>query len=114
MNTERAGASPVDGKVMQHTPGPWTCFYKSKYDEWHVSVPMSEGSMKWPLFDDGVRSENPEADARLIAAAPDLLTAVQRLLRAHYSDGIEYSGDHPAAEARRAVAKAVAKATGAA
>ena len=46
-------------------------------------------------------------DMRLIAAAPDLLGAVQRLLRAHYSDGIEYGGDHPAAEARRAVAKAL-------
>ena len=61
--------------MSAHTPGPWTCFYKSKYDEWHVAVPMSEGSMKWALFDDGVRSENPEADARLIAAAPDLLAA---------------------------------------
>lgn len=48
-----------------------------------------------------------EVDARLIAAAPDLLAAVQRLLRAHYSDGVSYIGDHPAAEARRAVARAV-------
>lgn len=69
-------AGQVGRGVMQHTPGPWTCFYKSKYDEWHVSVPMSQGSMKWALFDDGVRSENPEADARLIAAAPDLLEAL--------------------------------------
>ena len=109
-NTEPtpAGGSPLERQVTQHTRGPWACFYKHKYDEWHVSLPMSEGSMKWALFDDGVRSENPEADARLISAAPDLLAAVQRLLRAHYkSDGIEYSGDHPAAEARRAVAKAL-------
>ena len=70
---------PVESSVRQHTPGPWTCFYKSKYDEWHVSVPMSQGSMNWALFDDGVRSENPEADARLIAAAPDLLAALQAL-----------------------------------
>lgn len=62
-----------------HTPGPWECFYKHKYDEWHVSVPLAEGLMKWALFDDGVRSENPEADARLIAAAPDLLAALQEL-----------------------------------
>lgn len=64
-------------KQIAHTPGPWNVFYKSKYDEWHVSVPMATGSMKWALFDDGIRSENPEADARLIAAAPDLLAAAQ-------------------------------------
>jgi hypothetical protein len=63
----------------KHTPGPWEVFYKTKYDEWHVSVPMSEGNMRWGLFDDGVRSENPEADARLIAAAPDLLKACKAL-----------------------------------
>jgi hypothetical protein len=84
MTTEETtpGAVPLDGIVRQHTPGPWACFYKHKYDEWHVSVPMSEGSMKWALFDDGVRSENPEADARLIAAAPDLLAALRALLAA--------------------------------
>lgn len=76
--TQAVGA-PLERQVRQHTPGPWACFYKHKYDEWHVSVPMSEGSMKWALFDDGVRSENPEADARLIAAAPDLLLALQML-----------------------------------
>jgi hypothetical protein len=63
--------------MNKHTPGPWEVFYKAKYDEWHVSVPMSEGNMRWGLFDDGVRSENPEADARLIAAAPELLEALK-------------------------------------
>lgn len=71
---------PVDVNVMQHTPGPWKYFYKSKYDAWHVSVPMSQGTMKWALFDDGVRSENPEADARLIVAAPGLLAALQEVV----------------------------------
>lgn len=76
--TQAVGA-PLQRHVRTHTPGPWACFYKHKYDEWHVSVPMSEGSMKWALFDDGVRSESPEADARLIAAAPDLLVALRML-----------------------------------
>lgn len=50
------------------TPGPWSSFYKSKYDEWHVSIPVADSSMKWALFDDGIRTERPEADARYIAA----------------------------------------------
>lgn len=69
-----------DANVMQHTPGPWRCFYKSKYDEWHVSVPMSQSTMKLALFDNGVKSENREADARLISAAPDLLAALQEVV----------------------------------
>jgi len=31
---------------------PWACFYKQKYDEWHVSVPA--GGMNRALFDDGI------------------------------------------------------------
>ncbi len=92
--------------MPSHTPGPWTAFYKSKYDEWHVSVPMSEGSMKWALFDDGIRSENPEADAHLIAAAPDLLVALQGLLAAVQSSVCEGSG--PAQEAAHAALRKAA------
>jgi len=50
------------------TPGPWDSFYKHKYDEWHVSVPMAQGNMKWAMFDDGCRTERPEEDAKYIAA----------------------------------------------
>lgn len=89
--------------MSKHTPGPWSVFYKSKYDEWHVSVPLSTGSMKWALFDDGIRSENPEADARLIAAAPDLLEALRGVLRVADRATDEF-------DAARA---AIAKATGA-
>ena len=66
--------------MNKHTPGPWEAFYKSKYDEWHVSVPLSQGTMRLALFDNGVRSENPESDARLIAAAPELLEALESAL----------------------------------
>jgi len=62
--------------MSEHTPGPWHAFFKAKYDEWHVLIPMADSTMRFALFDDGVRSEHPEADARLIAAAPDLLEAL--------------------------------------
>lgn len=60
----------------EHTPGPWSCFYKHKYDEWHVSLPVAGSSMKLALAPDGIQSHNREADARLIAAAPDMLVAL--------------------------------------
>ena len=43
-------------------------------------------------------------DAVLMAAAPELLAALERLVLE--IDGIEYSGDHPVAVARAAIAKA--------
>ena len=56
------------------TPGPWVCFYKQKYDEWHVSVPVAGASFKAGLFPDGIPTG--EHDARLIAAAPDMAEAL--------------------------------------
>lgn len=65
---------------MSHTPGPWRAFFKPKYDEWHVGVPHPDGSaMRVALFEDGIPTRN-AADARLIAAAPDLLAALERIL----------------------------------
>jgi len=62
-----------------HTPGPWVSFYKHKYNEWHVGVPVSSGSMKLALFPDGCPTENPESDCHLIAAAPDLLACLKEM-----------------------------------
>jgi hypothetical protein len=64
----------------QHSPGPWVSFYKHKYNEWHVGVPVSSGSMKLALFPDGCPTESPEGDCRLIAAAPDLLQALKAVV----------------------------------
>jgi hypothetical protein len=32
----------------------WTAFYKFKYDEWHIGVPVESGSMKFALCPDGI------------------------------------------------------------
>lgn len=63
-----------------HTPRPWVYFYKDKYKEWHVGVPIGTGSMKVALFPDGCPTENPEADCRLIAAAPEMLEALKNMV----------------------------------
>lgn len=50
-----------------------------------------------------------EANARLIAAAPDLLEALKRMRRWAEADQVNYTGDHPVAVARAAIAKAEAQ-----
>lgn len=63
--------------AMKPTPGPWECFYKRKYDEWHVSLPLQGQSMRLALFDNGCPTERPEADASFIAAChPEALHAL--------------------------------------
>lgn len=81
----------TEKSLYSHTPGPWTAFYKAKYDEWHVSVPAyGPSAMKLALFPDGIPTKN-QADAHLIAAAPDLLEALVRAL--HVYVGLANSGD---------------------
>ena len=94
----RAGMSEA-----RHTPGPWTAFYKAKYNEWHVAVPSGSG-WNLALFSDGLEGpdEDREANARLIAAAPDLLYALQLICDA----GAERIGISHMDRARAAVAKA--------
>lgn len=97
--------------MREHTPGPWTV----EVDQGSVVVWSKFKSQK--TGDDGddrhvvaIPDWGPmdkrEADARLIAAAPDMLAALQMMLDAH--GGLEQS---PAAKAARA---AIARATGAA
>lgn len=94
---------------MRHTPGPWTYFPKRKYGEHHVSVPIKDSGMRLALFPDGIDTENPVADARLIAAAPELLAACRELVERHDAnlpDGVQFTDLVAAARA------AIAKATG--
>ncbi|MDR6218602.1 hypothetical protein [Deinococcus soli (ex Cha et al. 2016)] len=62
----------VLARTEGHTPGHWEAFYKRKYDEHHVSVPVAGSHLALPLFPHGVPTGRPEADARLIGHAPEL------------------------------------------
>ena len=89
-----------------HTPRPWLANEGWPSDVWHVDMP----GRKWSVAvarhdeDDDMTVEEVQANARLIAAAPDLLEACEELLI--------YLGDWDDAEnetcvaARRAIAKA--------
>lgn len=68
---------------MKHTPGPW---YAHKYTPagiaWHVSTRADDDDNQFDYMRvcRTTDSETAEADARLIAAAPDLLAACERAL----------------------------------
>lgn len=67
--------------TTEFTPGPWkatcyprACYFKGKYqDGWYIDGPECVPDYECPMFQ--------KADARLIAAAPDLYEAVERLLK---------------------------------
>lgn len=90
--------------TTQHTPGPWHVFAHPD-DDAHGNpseVPMAEG---WPFLVAGrdrglgynrmhvALSVQHEADARLIAAAPDLLAALRGLLECAEMNQDDMEGD---------------------
>lgn len=88
----------------QHTPGPWENDGGTIRSSCGVSV-ASVLNVAWPL---GRKPENPEANARIIAAAPELLEALIELLEDannYAADGI-YHSPLTRSKARVAIAKA--------
>lgn len=83
----------------QHTPSPWTVSGKQvksiDHGKWHTVATANN-----PKFTDEANASN----ARLIAAAPELLAALEGLLNA-----LPSATTHPAIKAARAV---IAKAKG--
>lgn len=104
--------------MSAHTPGPWKL--RKGFDEDTKEVFRPNPKLKKPFYPTElavVRGDDREglANARLIAAAPDLLAAVEAFIL-YDSDGV-IEGDHIAlmllyAEAIRLAKSAHAKATG--
>ena len=94
----------------QHTPGPWRA-YSVIPDQWYVSM---TGGIVTTLDrrndSNGEYKARTSADAQLIAAAPELLEALEKLLRAFDRTGVKLaslSGNPTATDnARAAIAKA--------
>jgi len=94
---------------VRHTPGPWVIDANDRY---HVESP--DGSaLPWSIAtisgSAGPGTNRSEANARLIAAAPDLLAALEKLLsynEAIMADRINYRPEDHASVARAAIAKA--------
>ena len=82
------------------TPGPWT---------WHSEDEHPYATLDAPsgVVIDYEDSCPHEADARLIAAAPDLLEALQHLMDRVAFDGVPEDADNQFTEAEAAIAKAL-------
>ena len=98
---------------MKHTPGPWDFYALLSGSENHKGYRITTGESKWlpiatviPMDSDGLEGS---ANARLIAAAPDLLSALGTMLTEFGMD--EDKWNKPTFDqARRAVAKATGNA----
>jgi hypothetical protein len=83
--------------MTQHTPGPWELRHSPRHGYFFIDYPQQEGSATLTKLD------CEEADARLIAAAPELLKALQGIMV-----GVAGCQKNPEYEvARAAMAKAM-------
>ena len=95
----------------KHTPGPWVVDYSPKTGRpLGITAPGDEGipgAVGCVVRRNGIGlpgSETAQANARLIAAAPDLLRILGELCR--YAEGANSKVDDLIDEARAAIAKA--------
>jgi len=84
---------------MKHTPGPWVATHANGND-FIVKAGDIEVVAGCGCYGSPYMRGNPDADARLIAAAPDLLEALQGVLRVADRATDEFDA------ARAAIAKA--------
>lgn len=61
--------------MMMHTPGPWRFQQDGHEPYWSVDMPFTDGSGRYGAYNAMVYTT--EADARLVAAAPELLAALK-------------------------------------
>ena len=97
--------------AAKHTPGPWLIegrtIYSLMHHGWNRGVEVLKNRFWASCYHDrSVTDEEAEANARLIAAAPELLEALQMFL-----DDYE-SSEGDAQSCARVARAAIAKATG--
>jgi len=91
-----------------HTPGPWHIEFGADFIA--IGCEAERCQIVAYATRDGLPCLAPPANARLIAAAPDLLEALQKMVErfGDFAPGkpFEFPGDHPVSIARAAIAKA--------
>lgn len=97
--------------TAKHTPGPWSIQSESGYC-WDVGIEskyvaeIQTGSDGESELDPAERAEN-HSNAMLIAAAPDLLAALEFVVKNVAADLTHYEADKVIDIARAAIAKAL-------
>jgi hypothetical protein len=87
----------------QHTPGPWELVPASSFCPWPAVIRGKTGG----FLVHGISKQLCEADARLIAAAPDLLEALRKFALKHrHTYGLDGAWDEEITTAEKAIAKA--------
>jgi hypothetical protein len=71
--------------MSAHTPGPWELRQSTRHGYWFIDYPQQEGSATLTKLDCD------EADARLIAAAPELLEALKDAIEIIEGTGLDAS-----------------------
>lgn len=97
-----------DDMEHKHTPGPWEPECRS--GDWVVISARDKNAVAWP---NRPRGNEVEANVRLIAAAPDLLEALQSIADCCNEDHTARDYASRQAEIRGIARAAIAKATGA-
>lgn len=102
----------VEVPTPMHTPGPWEAWNQHRgviLREWRVGERNSTPGIVRPIAvvsGDQRDGDEQVANARLIAAAPELLAALERIARMDYAGQKKSDGAHLADIARAAIAKA--------
>ena len=112
----------------KHTPGPWKCEWLDDFNNFAIDASVEHDGLTtyvrlahvsplyWQYPDDGERQANATANARLIAAAPELLEALRDLVERLRVLGMGMGGDLESASVEdrlwEKATAAIAKATG--
>ena len=86
--------------MSKHTPGPWVVYGNGIFPKGKSSNIATASIMNFELNHDGTQKpcKEMEANANLIAAAPDLLAALNRLVDLHLCEQEGVGAGMPTAE----------------
>jgi hypothetical protein len=98
------------GNETTHTPGPWRAFFtegnrRTRIGDWHFTQEPTSTSRPVRFRRVSASNAEAEANARLIAAAPELLDALRQIERSSGFNGGTWVGELQGI-ARAAIAKA--------
>ena len=99
---------------QQYTLGPWKCSQYLGYPAWSVHMDAGDRGRGSTIVDGvaGIDLEQRLANARLIAAAPDLLDALQDVCARLMFRGVSHDAGNPDRTALNSARAAIAKALG--